>query len=34
MTVMKFYWSDIPNVSDNLNSKDKLAKLIRFVFCL
>ena len=25
-------WSDIPNVSSNLNSKDNLSKLIRFAF--
>ena len=25
-------WSDIPNVSSNLNSKDSLSKLIRFAF--
>ena len=25
-------WSDIPNVSNNLNSKENLAKLIRFAF--
>ena len=25
-------WSDIPNVSNNLNSKDSLSKLIRFAF--
>ena len=25
-------WSDIPNVSNNLNSKDKLANLVRFAF--